>query len=416
MSDLQARPQAKKTSKQGEAAAVAAKTRTSAKAKCAKSPKGKKQLRKRRRRQMRAILALAGLIVVLLALCGWQFAEYKGFQQKRAAVDGHTFFEGVFVEGVDVSDMTLDEALDYWENTIEPTYASRTVTLSDGTQIVAEDVGYTSNYRQVLRAAYDACRTGGLEDQYQTLGGIGAGMDYSVSRSFCTREALEQVAMGVALNTSHLPVDAKPVGFDAEKQLFVFGDTVDGQTLDREALCNDVEAAFAQGGGEVELKFTYTEAEVPVDGYGLIATYSTDASTSSSARIHNIRLAMSTINGTCLQPGETFSFNGVVGKRTKEAGYRPAPAYSAMQTVMEYGGGICQVSSTLYAAVRKAGLEVVERYPHSLSVSYIPKGMDATVDWGNKDFKFKNNRSEPIYIACYVDGFEQVHVSLYGSL
>ena len=69
-----------------------------------------------------------------------------------------------------------------------------------------------------------------------------------------------------------------------------------------------------------------------------------------------------------------------------------------------------------YAAVRKAGLEVVERYPHSLSVSYIPKGMDATVDWGNKDFKFKNNRSEPIYIACYVDGFEQVHVSLYGSL
>ena len=190
MSDLQARPQAKKTSKQGAAAAVAAKTRTSAKAGCAKSPKGKKQLRKRRRRQMRAILALAGLIVVLLALCGWQFAEYKGFQQKRAAVDGHTFFEGVFVEGVDVSDMTLDEALDYWETTIEPAYASRTVTLSDGTQIVAEDVGYTSNYRQVLRAAYDACRTGGLEDQYQTLGGIGAGMDYSVSRSFCTREAL----------------------------------------------------------------------------------------------------------------------------------------------------------------------------------------------------------------------------------
>ena len=197
----------------------------------------------------------------------------------------------------------------------------------------------------------------------------------------------------------------------------MFGDTVDGQTLDREALCDDVEAALAQGGGEVELKFMYTEAEVPVDGYGLIATYSTDASTSSSARIHNIRLAMSAINGTCLQPGETFSFNGVVGKRTKEAGYRPAPAYAAMQTVMEYGGGICQVSSTLYAAVRKAGLEVVERYP-PLSVRLLyPQGA-WTPRWtgGNKDFKFKNNRSEPIYIACYVDGFEQVHVSLYGSL
>ena len=136
----------------------------------------------------------------------------------------------------------------------------------------------------------------------------------------------------------------------------------------------------------------------------------------SQGQITNLHLASASIDGWVVGYGETFSFNGVVGKRTKEAGYRPAPAYAAMQTVMEYGGGICQVSSTLYAAVRKAGLEVVERYPHSLSVSYIPKGMDATVDWGNKDFKFKNNRSEPIYIACYVDGFEQVHVSLYGSL
>ena len=153
-----------------------------------------------------------------------------------------------------------------------------------------------------------------------------------------------------------------------------------------------------------------------MDGYGLIATYTTDASTSSSARIHNIRLALAAISGTCLQPGETFSFNDVVGERTKAAGYRPAPAYSGGETVMEYGGGICQVSSTLYAAVREAGLEIVERYPHSKSVSYIPKGMDATVDWENKDFKFANDRGEPIYISGYVDGFEQVHVSLYGSL
>ena len=106
----------------------------------------------------------------------------------------------------------------------------------------------------------------------------------------------------------------------------------------------------------------------------------------------------------------------MVGERTEETGYRPAPAYSRMQTVMEYGGGICQVSSTLYAAVAQTGLEIVERHSHSLNVNYIPRGMDATVDWGNKDFKFANNTDEPIYIVGYVDGFEQVYIGLYGRL
>ena len=277
-------------------------------------------------------------------------------------------------------------------------------------------------YEKISKAPVNCpCRNhgafhGGLQQQFETLSGMGAGVDYTVSRTYCTREALEGIALGIALNTNYLPSDAEAIGFDAETQMFIFGDPTSGQTLDREALYSDIESAFEQGGGEVELKYDYTEGEVPVDGYGLIATYTTDASTSSSARLHNIRLALSTINGTCVEPGEVFSFNGVVGERTKAAGYRPAPAYSRMETVMEYGGGICQVSSTLYAAVEKAGLEIVERHSHSLKVTYIPKGMDATVDWGNKDFKFANNTSEAIYIVGYVDGFEQVHINLYGRL
>ena len=317
--------------------------------------------------------------------CGWQFVEYRACSHKSDAVGVDTFFDGVYIEGVDVSGMTLDEAVAHWENEIEPVYAARTVTLSDGTQIVSSHVGYESNYRQVLQTAFDLCRSGGLQQQFETLSGMGAGVDYTVSRTYCTREALAGIALGIALNTNYLPSDAEAIGFDADTQMFIFGDPTSGQTLDREALYSDIESAFEQGGGEVELKYDYTEGEVPVDGYGLIATYTTDASTSSSARLHNIRLALSTINGTCVEPGEVFSFNGVVGERTKAAGYRPAPAYSRMETVMEYGGGICQVSSTLYAAVEKAGLEIVERHSHSLKVTYIPKGMDATVDWGNKD-------------------------------
>ena len=410
MSETQVQKQESKPAKQAGAG------KTSSKAVRAKGAKAKKLLRKRRRRQMRIVLALAALIAVLLVLCGWQFVEYRDFSHKSDAVGVDTFFSGVYIEGVDVSGMTLDEAVAHWENEIEPVYAARTVTLSDGTQIVSSHVGYESNYRQVLQTAFDLCRGGGLQQQFETLSGMGAGVDYTVSRTYCTREALEGIALGIALNTNYLPSDAEAIGFDAETQMFIFGDPTSGQTLDREALYSDIESAFEQGGGEVELKYDYTEGEVPVDGYGLIATYTTDASTSSSARLHNIRLALSTINGTCVEPGEVFSFNGVVGERTKAAGYRPAPAYSRMETVMEYGGGICQVSSTLYAAVEKAGLEIVERHSHSLKVTYIPKGMDATVDWGNKDFKFANNTGEAIYIVGYVDGFEQVHISLYGRL
>ena len=410
MSETQVQKQESKPAKQAGAG------KTSSKAVRAKGAKAKKLLRKRRRRQMRIVLALAALIAVLLVLCGWQFVEYRDFSHKSDAVGVDTFFDGVYIEGVDVSGMTLDEAVAHWENEIEPVYAARTVTLSDGTQIVSSHVGYESNYRQVLQTAFDLCRSGGLQQQFETLSGMGAGVDYTVSRTYCTREALEGIALGIALNTNYLPSDAEAIGFDAETQMFIFGDPTSGQTLDREAFYSDIESAFEQGGGEVELKYDYTEGEVPVDGYGLIATYTTDASTSSSARLHNIRLALSTINGTCVEPGEVFSFNGVVGERTKAAGYRPAPAYSRMETVMEYGGGICQVSSTLYAAVEKAGLEIVERHSHSLKVTYIPKGMDATVDWGNKDFKFANNTSEAIYIVGYVDGFEQVHINLYGRL
>lgn len=410
MSEIQVQKQESKPAKQAGAG------KASSKATRAKGAKARKLLRKRRRRQMRIVLALAALIAVLLVLCGWQFVEYRDFSHKSDAVGVDTFFDGVYIEGVDVSGMTLDEAVAHWENEIEPVYAARTVTLSDGTQIVSSHVGYESNYRQVLQTAFDLCRSGGLQQQFETLSGMGAGVDYTVSRTYCTREALEGIALGIALNTNYLPSDAEAIGFDAETQMFIFGDPTSGQTLDREALYSDIESAFEQGGGEVELKYDYTEGEVPVDGYGLIATYTTDASTSSSARLHNIRLALSTINGTCVEPGEVFSFNGVVGERTKAAGYRPAPAYSRMETVMEYGGGICQVSSTLYAAVEKAGLEIVERHSHSLKVTYIPKGMDATVDWGNKDFKFANNTSEAIYIVGYVDGFEQVHINLYGRL
>ncbi len=133
-----------------------------------------------------------------------------------------------------------------------------------------------------------------------------------------------------------------------------------------------------------------------------------------SNRISNVKLAASTINGIILMPGEEFSYNDRVGERTAARGYKTAPAYSNGISVQEYGGGICQVSSTLYKAVVLANLEVTEHHNHTYESSYIDLGMDATVSWDGPDFKFKNNMDYPVkIIAEYKDG--ELSVKIKGA-
>lgn len=132
----------------------------------------------------------------------------------------------------------------------------------------------------------------------------------------------------------------------------------------------------------------------------VLGTYTTLYDASNKNRDNNVNLASEKINGTIIYPGETFSYNQIVGKRTIEAGYKEAGAYAGGEVVQEIGGGICQVSSTLYNAVLYANLEIVERYNHYFETSYVDPGRDATVSWGSLDFQFKNNRDYAIEIEA----------------
>lgn len=134
----------------------------------------------------------------------------------------------------------------------------------------------------------------------------------------------------------------------------------------------------------------------------LLSQYSTSYSTKNQKRTTNLRLAANKINGTVLMPGETFSYNKVVGERTIAAGYQEAPIYVSGKVVDGLGGGICQITTTLYNAVVYANLEIVERSNHQFVPSYAPASRDATVVYGSIDFKFKNNRNYPIKILCSV--------------
>ena len=135
----------------------------------------------------------------------------------------------------------------------------------------------------------------------------------------------------------------------------------------------------------------------------LLSTFSTRYVTSNKNRTTNLRLAANKINGTVIIPGETFSFNKIVGKRTIEAGYKDAAIYQDGKVVDGLAGGICQISSTLFNAVVYANLEITERRNHQFVPSYVTAGRDATVVYGAQDFKFKNTRNYPIKIICSVN-------------
>ena len=133
------------------------------------------------------------------------------------------------------------------------------------------------------------------------------------------------------------------------------------------------------------------------------------------ARTTNLELACKAINGTVLNPGDEFSFNGIVGERTKAKGYMAATVYlDGGKSEAQEGGGVCQVSSTIYECVLLANLQVTERAPHMFEVTYVPRGQDATVYWGQQDFKFKNSTGYPIRIDASVSG-GYVHIALVGT-
>ena len=146
----------------------------------------------------------------------------------------------------------------------------------------------------------------------------------------------------------------------------------------------------------------------------LLGKASTKLSSTDANRTTNVRLAAEACHGVVLNAGDEFSFNSVVGKRTEARGYKNAKIFMAGEIVDGVGGGICQVSSTLYIAGLLSELEIVKRTNHMFKVAYTPVGQDATVAWGSIDFVFKNNTKYPMYITSKLVG-NIMEVEIYGT-
>jgi len=170
---------------------------------------------------------------------------------------------------------------------------------------------------------------------------------------------------------------------------------------------------------EYKIALKITKPSVTTDSLGdeafpnRLATYSTKYSTAEVNRSTNIQISVDKINGVVIMPGEEFSYNKILGPRTPQAGYKLGAAYIGGKVVSDYGGGVCQTSSTLYNSVLLSNLEVTSRSSHYFQAAYVPIGRDATVYWPSLDFKFKNNRNYPIRIKAFTNN-GTITVEIFG--
>jgi len=213
-----------------------------------------------------------------------------------------------------------------------------------------------------------------------------------------------EIDLQLLFNTIHIDV----VSSEYDPDTFSATESIAGKTFDLDAAMVMLDNAVV--GDVIEIPLIFTEPEMSQEELNnmifrdVLAERSTNVG-GTAARRHNVAKAAELIHETKLNPGEVFSFNDIVGRRTEARGFRPAGAFASGRLIDLPGGGICQTSSTIYWAVLHSNLEVLERHPHGLTVGYIPLGHDATIVWGERDLRFRNDREFPIKIDVTIENY-----------
>jgi len=216
------------------------------------------------------------------------------------------------------------------------------------------------------------------------------------------------------------PVDAK-FEFGNDNKAAVFTQSVQGKKLNITKSATSVISALRDGKHSAQITIDTIEPAITlkkVNDLGietLLARGESDFTGSHNARIHNIKTGATKFNGVIIKPGENFSFNTILGDVDEKTGYLPELVIKGGRTIPEFGGGLCQVSTTVFRAAILAGLPILERRPHSFPVKYYdPQGFDATIYPGVSDLRFTNNTGKHILLQTRVEG-TKLFVELYGS-
>lgn len=318
-----------------------------------------------------------------------------------------TCIDGVYIENIDVSGMNQDEVQQVIDQKIAALSADP-ITFYAGDQsatVTAGDLGLYCADETLAEKAVNIGQRGNivkrfLADQYVRKNGkIVLSLDLAVKESSVT-DALNSCLTLLNSDPKSASIEINSDG-TLEKKDKVDGTEVDVQKSTAQ-VTDYMDNEWNGGAGGVRLTYKTIPAsgsETDLDGItDQLGSFTTQFDSSNTGRVTNIRRAAELINGTIVQPGEEFDFSNVVGKTTAENGFELAGSYENGNVVDTYGGGICQVSTTLYNAVLRAELNVTKRYPHSITVNYVDPSLDAAIADGSKDFCFQNNLDQAIYI------------------
>lgn len=361
-----------------------------------------------------------GRAVVLLAAVVSAVCIFSGTSEVIAK-DEQLIEEGVYIGNVNVGGMTEEQARSAVEEYVSGLLTT-SFTLKGETgslEMTAEDMGVTADALAAASEAVQIGHAGNLINRYKTLQDLKKNklvldMHLSVDKQATAQKLYE--------NADALAVGAEDNSLIRENGEFQFVPGKEGVEVD---IVNSVYAIndfLSDGWNGSDNEITLVTKTVEPRGSekelaqirDLLGAYSTDFSSSSAGRAKNVTTGCSKVNGTILYPGDEFELCSTVSPFTQENGYELAGAYQNGTTVESFGGGICQVATTLYNAVIRAELEVTMRFNHSMQVHYVQPSMDAAIAGNYKDLRFKNNLDAPVYIEGYCSG-GKIYFNIYGK-
>ncbi|MCI5493440.1 MAG: VanW family protein [Lachnospiraceae bacterium] len=327
----------------------------------------------------------------------------------------------VYIGDIAVGGMNADEATQAVQADVAQKMSAQ-FTLTAGERQVtvsAADLGVEWANTHVIEDALTVGKAGNLIERYKAKKDL-----ENADKVFDIQYDVDEQKVKSCLEENAGELNQEPVenGLTRENGAFVLTEGKQGVEVDTTKAVAEIEDFFSSDwngeNGTIELSAKVVDPKVSAEDLkkvkDVLGTFSTDFSASSAGRIANVKNATEKINGTVLYPGEEFSVYDSIGPLDASNGYELAGAYENGTTVESYGGGVCQVSTTLYNAVIRAELEVTERFNHSMMVDYVQPSMDAAIAGTYKNLKFKNSTEAPVYIEGYTNG-GILYFTIYGE-
>lgn len=336
-----------------------------------------------------------------------------------------TVNDGVYIEDTNVSGMTYDELVETVNGYVEEAQNTEvTLTVEENRVITTVgDLGYTWNNGEIVEEALSLGKMGNVVKRYKDTMDL---KNEDVVLEIAMSMDEENVAAKVEELCSEYNVKAKNATLTRSGGSFVITDEVNGVSVDSastaDTICKYITDEWdGESAITIDVAMEISEAEITAEDCELVSstpmgTYTTYFSTGGNYtnRCLNIQNGANHLDGSIVYPGEEYSVSEHLTERNAENGYYLAGTYVDGTTQDSYGGGICQVSSTLYNALILAEIDIVKRYPHSMTVSYVPLSQDAAIAGDYKDLVFENNTDAPLYIEAIYSSGGSITFNVYG--